>query len=266
MPARWQHFDLLLTISLISVAIISLPLILLVIYGLGPFLSLKSLGGQFPSSIELTLVSSALTAGLEVLLFTHVAYFLARRGNGILEGILDVPASIPHPIVGLALVILDSPYTPTGKFLNSIGFNLFDSYVGLVAALTIVSAPIYVRGAQNIFEGIDRGPEHFARTLGANESIILLRVVIPSSWRYLLSSALTSMARAMSEFGSVAIIAYYVQGGPFNLVSPASVYIYSQYQYYFKSAISEAAVLLLISLVLVIIIRIWRTKGGAAGI
>ncbi|WP_338067372.1 ABC transporter permease subunit [Sulfodiicoccus acidiphilus] len=211
-------------------------------------------------------MASGLTAAIEILFFTHVAYFLSRRRNPFLEGLVDVPASIPHPIVGIALVILDSPYTPTGQFLNSIGLNLFDSYLGLVTALIIVSTPIYVRAAQNLFEGMNRGPEMFSRTLGADELTTFIRVVFPSSRASLVSAALTAMARAMSEFGSIAIVAFYVQGGPFNLVSPASVYIYSQYEYYFRSSIPEAAFLLIISLVILIITRIYKRTYGAAGI
>ena len=40
------------------------------------------------------------------------------------------------------------------------------------------------------------------------------------------------MIRAMSEFGSIAILAYYILQGPFKGVESASVLIYQYYGYY----------------------------------
>lgn len=86
-------------------------------------------------------------------------------------------------------------------------------------------------------------------------------MVVPESLRGILLSALTSLSRALSEFGSIAIIAYYVLGGPFNNVSPASIQIYNFYGYYGPQvAISASAVMILVGLVLLIVIKTLSLK------
>lgn len=57
---------------------------------------------------------------VDVLLLTPLAYYLARSRDRVAETLVDVPASVPHPIIGVALLILDSPLTPSGRFLLSL--------------------------------------------------------------------------------------------------------------------------------------------------
>jgi len=124
------------------------------------------------------------------------------------------------------LLILDSPITPTGKFLLSLHINFYNTILGLVTALVIMSAPIFVKSMQPYFESRDASAEDFAMGLGASRLRTLFSIVIPDSFGGLTSASLISMSRALSEFGSISIIAYYVLQYPFYGVSPASVTIY----------------------------------------
>ena len=56
---------------------------------------------------------------------------------------------------------------------------------------------------------VDPRMENVARSLGASRLGAFFRVTIPLTWRALLSGAIMTWARAISEFGSVAVIAYY---------------------------------------------------------
>ncbi len=226
-----------------------LPVILLLFYGFAVYRSPQSFTRVVFSSIMLTLSSSFTACVIVSALFTPFAYELARRRRPLEEALSEIPASIPHPVVGIALLILDSPLTPTGKALQSIGINFFDSYLGLVIALVTVSAPIYIRSLHSFFESLPKEPELFAMSLGAPRLKVLFNVVLPNSYRGVLLSFLISMSRAMSEFGSIAILAYYVLQPPFNGVSPASVLIYDFYGYYGPTvAVTTAALLVVVSL------------------
>ena len=132
-------------ISLASLLLLLVPVAVLLYYGLGPLRNPAGYGSVVLRSIELTLFSSAVAAIVDVVLFTPLAYYLARGRDRIAETLVDIPVSIPHPIVGVALVILDSPRTATGQFLTSIGINFYNTVLGLVTALVIISAPIYIK-------------------------------------------------------------------------------------------------------------------------
>ncbi len=213
-------------ISLTTVFLLLVPVAVLIYYGLGPFRSPAGYTLGVFQSIELSLVSSVLAAIVDVVVFTPLAYYLARGKDSLTESLVDIPAGIPHPIIGLALLILDSPLTPTGKFLLFFGINFFNTILGLVVALVIMSASIYVKALQPYFESRDPSAEDFAMGMGASRIRTLFSVVLPDSLKGVASASLIAMSRALGEFGSISIITFYVLQYPFYGVSPASVTIF----------------------------------------
>ena len=248
--------NILRLISLATLALLVIPVALLLYEGFGPLSDPLGYGYAVIRSIELSLVSSAIAAVVCVGLFTPLAYYFARNESKVLETLADIPASIPHPIVGVALLVLASPLTPFGRFLLSIGINLFNSLLGLVVALVLVSAPIYLKSIQPFFQSMNPGAETFALGLGASRFRTFYSVVLPNSGRGILTASLISMSRAMSEFGSIAILVYYVLQAPFYGVSSASVLIYQYYTYYgLSAAVTASAVMIVISVLLMIALR-----------
>ncbi len=243
-------------ISFFSLALLIIPVLLLLFEGFGPLRNPIGYSAVVGGSIVLSLFSSALAAGICVVLFTPLAYYFARNRNQIGETLADIPAVIPHPIVGVALLVIASPLTPFGRFLESVHLGLFDTIQGLVVALTIVSAPIYVKSIQPFFQSMSKSYENFALGLGASRFKTFVSVVVPNSGRGILSASLISMSRALSEFGSIAIVAYYVLQSPFYGVSPASVLIFQYYSYYgLSAAVSASAVMILVSIALMVALR-----------
>lgn len=242
-----------------SLLLLIAPVLFLLYEGFGPLRTPLGYGLAVFRSVELTVFSSAVAAAVEVLLFTPLAYVLARGRARVADSLSDLPAVVPHPIVGVAILLFASPLTPFGQFLVSHGLNLFNSVLGLVVALTVVSAPVYVKSMKPFFESMDTSPEVFALGLGASRSKTFLSVVLPSSGRGIVNASLIAMSRAMSEFGSIAIVAYYVLQPPFYGVSPASVLIFQYYSTYpLGAAVTASAVMILVSLALMAALRLVR--------
>ncbi len=240
------------------------PIAVILYYGLGPLRSPAGYSVSVFRSIELSLVASALAVVVNVALFTPLAYYLARRGDMVAETLVDVPASVPHPIIGVALLILDSPLTPSGRYLLSLGIDFYNTVLGLVVALVIMSAPIYVKSLQPYFESRDPSPEEFAMGMGASRLRALFSVVLPSSVPGVESASLISMSRALSEFGSISIVAYYVLQYPFYGVSPASVTIYNLFTGAsaggLDAAVTASAVMILVSLPIALVAHLVRRR------
>ncbi|MQL55245.1 ABC transporter permease [Acidianus ambivalens] len=236
--------------------ILAVPVLFLIYMGFFVFKSPQAFSQAFYSGVELSVLSSASAAGIDFALFTPLAYYLSREKDFITDSLVDVPASIPHPIVGVALVFLDSPYSPFYKIFQDLGINFFDTYYGLISALVIVSAPIYIRSMKNYFDSMPRVYEEYARSLGAGMGRVYL-MIMKNSLKGALSSSLTSMSRAMSEFGSIAIVAYYVLYGPLAGTSPASILIYEYYGYYGPQvAVTASAIMIVVGLVLLISLKL----------
>lgn len=249
--------DAILVASFIGSILLMIPIGFLLWYGLYVFRDYDTVAGPLLKAIALTLYASALASIVVFLVFTPLSYELARRKHRILDAISDIPASIPHPIVGIAILIMASPITPFGRFLSSIGLNFFDSVLGMTTALAFVSAPIYIRSAQSIFTSSALDPEIYATSLGMSRSRIIYGLLIPQHLREFVSSFLTAMSRGMSEFGSIAIIAEYISGGIFSGTYPASVLIYQYYGYLGPQvAVTAAALMIMVSLALLAAIKI----------
>ncbi len=257
--------DLLSIVSFVSVALLAIPIILILVYGFGIYNSAKGYSGEMFLAIALTFFTSALASIVVFIVFTPLAYSLSRRPSRIMETITDIPAGIPHPIVGIALLILGSPLTPIGKFLQSIGISFFFSVQGIIAALIFISAPIYIRSMQSAFASRSSLPELYSASLGASRWRTLYSAVLPSMAREAVSSTLTAMSRGMSEYGSIAIIAFYVTQFPFSGVSTASVLIFQYYSFFGPGvAITASALMIVLSLPVMIITRVISHPTGSA--
>jgi molybdate/tungstate transport system permease protein len=251
-------------ISEAALVLLLVPIAVLLYYGFGPLRDSQGLSLLVLRSIALTLVSSALALAVNVLLFTPLAYHLARSNDRLSDALVDIPVSVPHPIIGVALLILDSPLTPTGRVLLGLGINFYNTLLGLVIALVIMSGPIYIRAMQPVFESRDESSEHFARGMGAGPLRILYSVVLPDSKAGLVSASLVSMSRAMSEFGSISIIAYYVLQYPFYGVSAASVTIFNLFSGAIpgglNAAVTASAAMILVALPITLGAHLVRRK------
>jgi molybdate/tungstate transport system permease protein len=247
-------------LSYIALVLLISPVLFLLYEGFGPLRNPTGYSLIVIRSIGLTVFSSAVSAIICILIFTPLAYFFARNKDLIGETLSDIVAAIPHPIIGIAILLIASPLTPFGKFLESIGLNIFDSFLGLVVALTIISAPFYIKSMQPFFQSMNTSYENYALGLGASRPRVFFAVVLPIAKRGILSAALISMSRAMSEFGSVVIVAYAIFNGfsfGFYGASPASVLIYNLYEGSGTAVVATAsAVMILVSIAVMIAVRL----------
>jgi molybdate/tungstate transport system permease protein len=251
-PMNWLRLS-----SYVALALLIIPVIVLLYVGLGPKRTPAGYNYGLLGSIELTFLGSAISVLICVVLYTPLAYYFARNNSKIEQTISDIPASIPHPIIGIALLVLVSPITELGQFLIRIGFDLFNTLLGYVVCLVIVSAPIYIKAMQPSFESMNRSYENYAAGLGASQLRTFFSVVLPNSGRGILSASLIGLSRSMSEYGSIAIIAYVIlQPRQLFGLSPSAVYIVSEYNAgNLYAAITSSAVLILISIPIMVAFR-----------
>ncbi len=251
------------TLRPISYAVLFLlivPVVVLLYEGFGPMRTPAGYSYGVFRSIGLTLLACVAAVLLIIALYTPLAYYFARNTkieSKIMQTLGDIPASVPHPIIGIALLLFASPITPLGKFLLSIGFDLFDTLLGLVVALVIVSAPIYIKAMQPYFESMSRSHENYALGLGASKFRTFVSVVLPKSGRGIFSASLIAMSRSLSEYGSLVIIAYLIlKPTQFYGLSPIQVVIVNFYVAgNIAAAVTCAAVTIVVSLSIMIPLR-----------
>ncbi len=210
------------------------------------------------SSIGLSLSTAAAAAIISCVFGTPIAYLLARsnfRGKKIVESIIDLPIMIPHPVVGIALLSLAGKNHPFGRFLQEMGFRLLGTTTGIITVLTFVALPFYINTAKAGFQTVPKRLEQVARSLGASQGATFFRITVPLTWRHMLTGFIMSMARAISEFGAVVIIAYH------PMIAP--VLMYERFTAYgLKYSQPVAVWLIVICLFLFILLRVVSAPVG----
>jgi len=258
-PSHSTRGDGVVSVVVAVVASLFLLFIVAPLFGLvggGGVTGLRSLGSdsELRSSLLLTIATATLATTLGIFGATPVAYALARgrfRGRAILAAIIDLPLLIPHPVAGIALLLVLGRNTPLGSALWSLGLQITGSVTGIVCAMLFVSAPLYVSAAREAFDRVDPRFEGVARTLGDSRWRALQRVTLPMAWRGLLSAAIVMWARAVSEFGAIVILVYHPR--------VASVLSYERFTAFgLRSALPVAAVLVLLALIPLVALRALR--------
>jgi molybdate/tungstate transport system permease protein len=187
-----------------------------------------------------------------------LAYVLARkrfRGRAVLSAVLDLPLLIPHPVAGIALLLVLGRDSAVGNALLTVGLRVVGTPLGIVCAMLFVSAPLFVSGAREAFARVDPRFEAVARTLGDDGWRAFRRVTLPLAGRGLVAAAIVMWARAVSEFGAIVILTYNPK--------TVSVLSYDRFTSYgLAEALPVAAVMALIALLPLTLLRALRVERG----
>jgi molybdate/tungstate transport system permease protein len=209
---------------------LGLPLLLLVARQDPALVAEMAADPAVQQALYLSVYAPLLAALASVGLGVPLALVLARGfpGQQLVESLVDLPLVVPHSVAGLAVLF---GFGQGGAFPQ---LNVLGTMLGMVLAMTFVSAPFAVNAAREAFEAVPTRVEWAARTLGANRWETFRRVTAPLAWRGVLTGAVLSWARAVSEFGAVAIVAYsveffYLPEGQSLTAQHAPVFIYNTY-------------------------------------
>ena len=198
-------------------------------------------------AIGVSIGCAAIAVLLGAVLGVPLAYLLERHefpGKRFASAVLSLPLVIPHPVVGIALLILFSKNKLLGSILEgNLGIAVVSAAPGIILAMLFVSAPLVVRGAQQGFRNEDARLERIAQSLGASRLESFRSIALPLARPAILAGMVSAMARAASEFGSIAVLAYFPRTAP--------VLIWDRFTAYgLGAALPATAFLLFVTLVL----------------
>ena len=205
-------------------------------------------------ALGLTAATATAATLLGVLGGTPVAFLMERwkfRGRAVVAALLDLPLLIPHPVAGIALLLVLGRDSVIGGAALAMGLRIVGSPAGIVCAMLFVSAPLYLSGARESFARVDRRFEAVARTLGDTRWRVFRRVTLPLSSRGLVAAAVVMWARAVSEFGAIVVITYNPK--------TASVLSYDRFTSFgLREALPVAAILTILALIPLTVLRALR--------
>jgi len=254
---REPFFWITVSCGLVIMAFILLPLIELMTAPSLAMLKETIKDKDVVRSIWLSIYTAGLAALISFILGTPLAYLLARsnfRGKRLVEGIIDLPIAIPHPVVGIAILSVAGKNHWIGQVFSELGIRVMGSVTGIVMVLTFVGIPFYLNATKNGFESISPRLEKVSRSLGASMFSTFFRITFPLAWRSMLIGIIMCCARAISEFGAVVIVAYH------PMIAP--VMIYERFEAYgLKYSQPIAVWLVSVCLALFLVLRILTIRN-----
>ena len=201
------------------------------------------------AAIRLTLIVAALSvasnAGFGLIAAWAITKF-AFRGKNMLITLIDLPFSVSPVIAGLVFVLIFGLQGYLGPWLAVHDIKIIFALPGIALATMFVTFPFVVRELIPLMQEQGTEEEEAALSLGASGLRTFLRVTLPNVKWALLYGVLLCNARAMGEFGAVAVVSGNIRGETSTMPLHVEA-LYNGYQS--AAAFAVASLLALLALV-----------------
>ncbi|MFT3759612.1 sulfate ABC transporter permease subunit CysT [Thauera sp.] len=215
------------------------------------------------ASYKLSFGTSLLAAAINAVFGLMLAWALVRYsfpGKKLIDALVDLPFALPTAVAGISLTALYAKNGWLGQYLDVFGIKVAFTPLGVLVALVFIGLPFVVRTVQPILEDLDTELEEAATSLGARRWQTFRHVILPILLPALMTGFALAFARAVGEYGSVIFIA-----GNIPMVSEITplMIITKLEQYDYTGATAIAAVMLILSFILLLVInglQAWTAK------
>lgn len=158
-------------------------------------------------ALRLSLEIAARSVFWSLPLAVLVAWALTRgrfAGRTLFDAFVHLPLVLPPVAVGYVLLLVFGMSGPVGRWLyQAFGLQLTFTKAGAALATAVMTFPLMVRAIRIALEGVDRGLEAAARTLGAGPVDRFATITLPLMLPGILAGAVTAFSAALGEFGAV---------------------------------------------------------------
>ena len=200
------------------------------------------------AAIRLTLIVAAISVTANLTFGVAAAWAITKfdfKGKALLVTLIDLPFSVSPVISGLVYVLLFGAHGLFGPWLQAHNIEIIFALPGIVLATMFVTFPFVARELIPLMQAQGSGDEEAALSLGASGLKAFLFVTLPNVKWALLYGVLLCNARAMGEFGAVAVVSGKIRG--LTNTMPLQVEIlYNEYA--FTAAFAVASLLALLAL------------------
>ena len=261
-PVQW----LLIAISLIFMGVILVLPLYAVFHeafskGIDTFLAALS-EKDAQAAIRLTLLVAAIAVPLNVIFGLAASWAIAKfefKGKAFLITLIDLPFSVSPVISGLVYVLLFGAGSFLGPWLKSYGIEVLFALPGIVLSTIFVTYPFVARELIPLMKDQGTGDEEAALSLGANGWQTFFRVTLPNIKWGLLYGVLLCNARAMGEFGAVAVVSGKIRGQTTTMPLQVEM-LYNEYNA--TAAFALASLLALLALVTLVLKSVLEWRFG----
>ncbi len=213
------------------------------------------------AAIWLTLQVAAVAVAANAVFGVAAAWAIARfrfPGRSLLVALIDLPFAVSPVVAGMSLVFLFGLHGYLGPWLRQYGIEIVFHTPGLILATAFVTLPFVARELIPVMEAIGSDDEVAGVSLGARGWQIFWWVTLPNIKWGLLYGLILCNARALGEFGAVAVVSGRIAGQSDTMALRVER-LFQEYQ--MPGAFALASVLSLLAIVTLVLKRLveWKT-------
>ena len=205
------------------------------------------------AAIKLTLLVVIITVPLNTIFGVATAWLIAKfefRGKGLLITLIDLPFAVSPVIAGLIFVLLFGSSGWLGAWLGEHDIRIVFATPGIILATLFITSPFVAREIIPLMQEQGTDEEESALTLGATGWQTFWKVTLPNIKWGLLYGVILSNARAMGEFGAVAVVSGHIRGVTTTMPLHVEI-LYGEYL--FTAAFAVASLLTLLALLTLVL-------------
>jgi sulfate transport system permease protein len=218
------------------------------------------------AAIRLTLLVAGIAVPANLLFGVVASWAIAKfefRGKSFLITLIDLPFSVSPVTSGLIYVLLFGAHGFLGPWLQSHDIQIIFAVPGIVLATIFVTFPFVARELIPLMQEQGTRDEEAALSLGANGLNTFFRVTLPNIRWALLYGVLLCNARAMGEFGAVAVVSGKIRGQTNTMPLQVEI-LYNEYMYGAAFAIASLLALLALATLVIKTALEWRFADSLA--
>lgn len=211
-PRSWHQWALVALGLACAGLLLVVPLALIFTQALkgGWDLLLANLQADFMlHAIGLTMLAALVSVPLNLVFGILLAWCLTHydfRGRKLLSTLVDIPFATSPVVAGLCYLVVYGLEGIVGRHLSAYGVQVIFAWPGIVLVTMFVTSPYVARILIPLMQSQGSEEEHAALTLGAGGWQIFRRVTLPNIKWALLYGVVVTNARAVGEFGAVAVV------------------------------------------------------------
>ncbi|MGH8194602.1 MAG: sulfate ABC transporter permease subunit CysW [Woeseiaceae bacterium] len=205
------------------------------------------------AAIKLTLMTAAIVVPLNTIFGVAAAWSIAKfefRGKQFLVTLIDLPFSVSPVVAGLVFILMFGAQGWFGPWLDKHDISIVFAFPGIVLATMLVTFPYVARELIPVMQMQGRDAEEAAVSLGANGWMTFFRVTLPGVRWALLYGIILCNARAMGEFGAVAVVSGHIRGQTTTMPLQVEI-LYNEYDLVGAFAVASLLMLLAVLTLLV---------------
>ncbi|EKF9987281.1 sulfate ABC transporter permease subunit CysW [Vibrio cholerae] len=257
-------------------SLIALALLLVAVLLLIPLLSIfqqafaNGIGAYFSyfndhdtrHAIGLTLVVALLTVPINLVFGVLLSWLVTRFefvGRKFLITLIDIPFAVSPVVAGLLYLLLYGTSGWLGEWLYERDLQIMFAWPGIVLVTVFVTCPFVARELIPLMQQQGRSDEEAAVILGASWWQLFRRVTLPNIKWALIYGVILTNARAVGEFGAVAVVSGNIRGETNTLPLHVQL-LYEDYQS--QAAFASASLLAFIALLTLLLKALveWRQE------